>query len=231
MISNVYIIHYTKLIDRRKSIESFVHQLDCPVHFVEKCDKEELTEQGIKGVYEPDAKLFESKIDPLWDKNAHLFRVLTPGEISVAIKQLLAVKQIADSNECGLILEDDALPIQFDFKSQIQQLLEDLPNDWDIVFIGEGCGINSIKSKIASCNLKVQDGYCKAAHPATNCAEAYIIKPDIARKIYKTSLPFQLAYDWELAHTLYKLNLNAFWAVPPIFTQGSKNGVFTSTLR
>ncbi|NBO99152.1 MAG: hypothetical protein EBU90_03360 [Proteobacteria bacterium] len=231
MIDNVYVIHYTKLTERKKSINAFANEFNCPVHFVEKCDREELTPQTVQGVYEPDPVRFESKIAPLWDKNAHRFRHLTPGEISVAIKQLLAVKSIADSGKCGLILEDDALPIQENFLPSINRVLEHLPNDWDVVFIGEGCGVQEINRKINDNKLEVVNGVCKAKHPATNCAEAYIIKPEVAKQIYKTALPFQLAYDWELAHTIYILNLNAYWAVPPIFTQGSKNGTFVSALR
>ena len=36
--------------------------------------------------------------------------------------------------------------------------------------------------------------------------------------------------DWELAYIFYKLNMNVYWVYPSIAEQGSKNGMYRSTL-
>jgi len=231
MIENIYVIHYTKLIERKQSIFSYIENFKLPYKFIENYDKEQLPEKSLQRFYLPDESLFESKIKNLWDINQHKFRYLTPGEISVAIKHFLAIQTIGENNKIGLILEDDALPLKSTFLEQIHTTLNQLPEDWDAVFIGEGCGVNYIKNRIAKDNLQISNNMCKAKHPVTNCAESYIIKPQLAKKISEISFPFQLAFDWELAYILYKLNANVYWSVPPIFTQGSKNGIFNSVLR
>ena len=68
-------------------------------------------------------------------------------------------------------------------------------------------------------------------HPASNCAESYLIKSEVAKKIYNNILPFTLISDWELAYQFYKLDLNVKWLYPPIFFQGSKSGKYKSELR
>ena len=68
-------------------------------------------------------------------------------------------------------------------------------------------------------------------HPATNCAEAYFIKKEAASKIYKKIIPFNMAYDWELAYQIYRLDLKVKWFFPPIFMQGSIRGDYKSELR
>ena len=67
-------------------------------------------------------------------------------------------------------------------------------------------------------------------HPATNCAEGYLIKKDIARTIYNGAKPFHLISDWELAYQLYAANARVYWWHPSLIEQGSKNGMFKSTL-
>lgn len=232
MTENIFIVHYTKLKERKESILSYINKFNIPYNFIEACDQEELNLEALKNVYLPDKELFENKIKPLWDAEQHKFRVLNIAEISCTIKHLLAVKAVADTcKNHGLIFEDDSLPKRETFLREIEVLLQKVPQNWDAIFMGEGCGMSFIDSELNKHNIKAENGFCKANHPATNCAEAYLLKSAAAKKIYKESLPFQLVSDWELAHTFYKLNMNVYWAVPPIFTQGSKNGMFRSTLR
>jgi hypothetical protein len=96
--------------------------------------------------------------------------------------------------------------------------------------LGQGCGYDFISSKID--NLKqISDNLFYVPPPSTNCAEAYLIKKDTAKKIYESIIPFQLVSDWELAYQFYKLNMNVYWSLPSLFYQGSKSGDYNSTLR
>lgn len=231
-IEKIFIVHYTKLSDRKQSILSYIDRFKNPYEFINEYDQETLTPGLLSSLYKPEKKLFEDKISPLWDVNTHGFRILNLAEISCTIKHFIAVKKLGEScTGYGLILEDDCMPISSDFISHVQSVIEQTPSDWDSIFLGEGCGVNFINNNIQTNDLKVVNGVCKAKHPASNCAEAYLLKADAARKIYQTSMPFQLVSDWELASSFYRLNLNIFWAVPAVFDQGSKNGTFASTLR
>lgn len=231
-LDKIYIVHYTKLQERKNNILSYINQFKTPYEFVEECDQEQLNMESLQGVYLPDQDKWNKKVSPLWDINDHSFRVLNMAEISCTVKHLLGVKKVAtECQSVGLILEDDCMPLGEHFAGQVSALMQSVPSDWDVIFLGEGCGQQFIDSSIKNNSLSVHDGFCKAAHPASNCAEAYLLRANAARKIYKNCLPFQLVSDWELASSFHRLNLNIYWAVPSIFNQGSKNGTFESTLR
>jgi GR25 family glycosyltransferase involved in LPS biosynthesis len=228
---NTYVIHYTKLKERKDNIISLFNDNDFNLNFIEEFDKEEITKENIRLFYNPNKELFDSKISPLWDNSIHKFRYLTYPEASCAIKQVLAIKQVSEQeNEYALIIEDDVLPKNSNFSKEIENVISNSPKDWDAIFIGEGCGEEFIKFKLNDFQ-KINDKVYKANHPATNCAEAYILKKSSAQKIYENIIPFQLAFDWELAYIFYKLKMNIYWAIPPIFVQGSKNGTYNTSIQ
>jgi len=226
----IYIIHYTKLKDRYSNLISILEKSKIPFEFITQYDKEDLKEDILNKFYLPNPEKFTNKIKPLWDCNINTFRVLSSSELSCAIKQLTAIKKL--SQECknfGMILEDD---IMFDtnFNLLFKKYIQETPNDWDAIFLGEGCGFEFQKYKLSTSIRKSENSYL-VNNPATNCAEAYLLKPDIASKIYESSLPFQLAFDWELAYQLYKLKAKTYWWFPSIAKQGSRTGQYQSSLR
>lgn len=223
----IYIVHYTKLKNRKENISSVLNENFCNYEFIEKYDKEDL-ENNI--YYFPDSGKFEEKTK-LWKNEIHKFRVLNDAEISCTIKHILAIEKIANQKEdFGLILEDDAIPFENNFSDKIKNIIQNSPKDWDCIFIGAGCGLDFIEQKTRGKPV-INDTVVKADHPATNCAESYLLKKESAKKILTYIVPFQLVSDWELAYQFYKLNMNVYWSKNPIFYQGSKNGEYNSTLR
>jgi len=223
-----YIIHYTKLEDRKNNILSFLSNTDCDYEFITDYDKEEI--EGNK-YYFADEEKFNDKIKNLWDSRIHRFRIINPAEISCTIKHILAIEKIAHQKEnIGLILEDDAIPIENNFVDKIQQLIDTAPDNWDSIFMGAGCGIDFMNQKLRESRL-INERFAQVKHPSTNCAEAYLLKKESAKRIYDSIIPFQLVSDWELAYQFYKLDMNVYWAIPPLFYQGSKSGEYDSTLR
>jgi len=225
---NSYIIHYTKLKDRKKSVLSFLSKTDYKYEFITQYDKEEI--DGHK-FYQPNKKMFNKKVKPLWDRKTNQFRILLPGEISCGIKHILAIEKIANQEEeFGLILEDDAIPIESDFSDKIKHLVNTAPDDWDSIWVGVGVGISFRNRKLKESSL-ITDTLAKVPHPSTNCSEAYLLKKESARRIYESIIPFQLAYDWELAYQFYKLDMNVYWSTSPLFYNGSNDGQYSSELR
>ena len=223
-----YVIHYTKLKNRKNNILSFLSETNCDYQFITEYDKEDL--EGNK-YYLANKEMFDEKIKNLWDSRIHKFRIINPAEISCTIKHILAIEKIANQEEdIGLILEDDAIPIESDFSNKIQQLVDTAPDDWDSIFMGAGCGIDFMNEKLRGSNL-INERFAQVKHPSTNCAEAYLLKKESAKRIYESIIPFQLVSDWELAYQFYKLDMNVYWSIPPLFYQGSKSGQYNSTLR
>jgi GR25 family glycosyltransferase involved in LPS biosynthesis len=225
----IYIVHYTRLKDRYHNLLSFLEKCKIPYEIIAEYDKEDLSEDILKQFYLANDEMFAEKIKPLWDPAAHKPRVLNLPEISCTIKHLTAIKKL--SIECtnfGLILEDDVL-FDTDFNSLYKKYFNQTPENWDAVFLGEGCGVNFQNQRIMN-SRKANENVYLMGHPASNCAEAYLLKPQIARKIYESAIPFQLVSDWELAYQLYKSNATTYWWYPSIVTQGSKTGLYESTL-
>jgi hypothetical protein len=225
----IYIVHYTKLSDRYSKVISFLENSKIPYEFIKEYDQEDLSTDILKQYYLADEIKFKQKIDPLWDSNIHRFRTLNLPEISCTIKHLKAIEKV--SLECpnfGLILEDDVL-FNNNFNDLYKKYISETPTDWDAIFLGEGCGINFQNEKIFN-SQKISKNSYLMNHPATNCAEAYLLKPQIASKIYSSAIPFQLVSDWEIAYQLYKFNAKTYWWYPSIASQGSRNGLYKSTL-
>jgi GR25 family glycosyltransferase involved in LPS biosynthesis len=226
---NINVIHYTKLKDRKNNILNIFKNKNVNLNFIEIFDAEEINKDNIKNFYNPNIDVFNHKVK-LWEHSSG-FRYLSYGETSVAIKQTLAIKKIAEmEDDYGLIVEDDIMPYQDNFLDIIIENIKNVPNDWDAIFIGNGCGDNFIHNKLKNAQ-KINDFIFKPLHPVTNCAEAYLLKKHSAEKIYKNILPFQLAFDWELAYQFYELNMNVYWIYPSIFYQGSNSGEYKSSLR
>ena len=179
----------------------------------------------------PDKKIFESKIEPLWNKYQHKFRRLNEGEISCMLKHMKAIEYISKSEfEFCLVLEDDAIPINSDYLKMIEDYVKDTPTNWDAIWMGFGCGLDFINDTLKR-SKKVNEKIAKISHPATNCTEAYLLKKESACRIRDSLIPFQLGSDFELAYQFYKLNMNIYWLINPLFYQGSKTGTFKSEIR
>lgn len=227
----LYIIHYTKLKNRKEKLLSFLAKSNNQYEFIDVFDQEYINNDDLNKYYLPDKKLFDDKISPLWDSNLHKFRHLNIAEISCTIKHIIAIEKVANQNdEYCLILEDDAIPIENNFFDEIEKLIDDAPDDWDSIFMGAGCGVDFMNEKLKKSHL-INGKFAKVPHPCTNCAEAYLIKKKSAKKVFESIVPFQLVSDWELAYQFYKLNMNVYWSIPPLFYQGSKSGEYESTLR
>lgn len=225
----IYIVHYTKLTERKIYLDNLLKDKNIEFEYINEFDQEELNQNNIGHYYKDDEGLFKTK-SKIWNKKANKYYVLSRPEISCSIKHIEALRKIGYSNkDFGLVLEDDAIPYNDDYLSQIEKILSNTIK-WDALFIGNGMGENFRNKKI-SYKRFFPINNIKVSHPATNCLEAYIIKKEVARKIVDSILPFNLVIDWELAYQFYKLDLNIHWIKKPIFFQGTKENIYESTLR
>lgn len=230
MLDKIYVVHYSRLEDRKEYQKNIFSTKFENVEFIEQYDREDI--QDIKFKYfiiDLNNYIAKSQVYKNFTFGIPQLRILSDAEISCAIKHLKALEKISLENEISLVIEDDAIPFdENDFIDEINKLLKDMPNDWDVIFLGEGCGIDFI-NKINKQQIK--PNIFKIEHPASNCAEAYIVKPKSAKLLLKKMIPFQLPYDCELACSMAKLNMNVYWYLPSLFYQGSIKGKFNSSIR
>jgi|TARA_R100000008_G_scaffold86135_1_gene78054 GR25 family glycosyltransferase involved in LPS biosynthesis len=224
-----YIVHYTKLKDRRHYMDLQLDKLGITAEYIEDYDQEDLTPEIINSVYEKSPENYEGKIKGLWNEEEFKYRELVLPEISCTIKHFEAVKRVAeDEGEYGFILEDDVVFSKY-FNEKFEENLRATPENWDAIFVGSGCGFDFQKFKLSD-SERVSPNCFLVGHPATNCAEAYLIKKKTAKAIIDSVYPFNLISDWELAYQFYKLDHKVYWWCPSLIEQGSKNGMYESTL-
>lgn len=235
-LEKAFVIHYTKLVERKNNVLEIFKNSDIQYEFIEDYDKDDFTDEILSKFYKADREMFEHKIEtafspPIWDLKENWFRVLNDAEISCTIKHIIALKKVSEQeNDFCLIVEDDIIPIFEDTFNKIDSIVQQAPKSWDSIFLGEGCGNDFINSKLSDAK-RISENLFEVPPPSTNCAESYLIKKESAKKIYESIIPFQLVSDWELAYQFYKLNMNVYWSIPSLFYQGSKSGQYNSTLR
>jgi len=203
MIENlkVFVVHYSKLRYRRRYLEKELKKYGFDYEFVTKYDKEDLDENLIKKIYLDDKDFYENKTSSMWDKISGSYRKLSLGEISCAAKHFECIRLASLEEKPSLIIEDDCI-FSDNFKDDLTEIVEEIRREgveWDAVFLGLGCGKRFQDQYLFNNSVRVSQKLFKINHPATNCAECYLIKNNCSDQIVKNCYPFSLTQDrdWE----------------------------------
>jgi GR25 family glycosyltransferase involved in LPS biosynthesis len=195
MIDKTYLIHYTKLKERK------IFQ-----------DKQ-LIEEKIQAttVTEFDQENFELIDSPLGLDLSIFSKSKSKSEASCLLKHFWVYKDIIEKNyQLSLILEDDAVLIS-NFNEHLNKYLEILPKDADMFFLGSYAttfGIQNGKYEVFKAKeAKTTDGYL-----LTNKGASVLNN-------WKGKVNFPL--DLQLARIIEEKNLNVYHVKYGILTQGS----------
>lgn len=216
-LEHIFVLHYTKLKDRKESMTNQLKTIDFPITWVDQFDRENITDDAVLENY-----CFNKDI---------LDRVCSPGEIANGIAHNYMIEKIAKEYNVGMIIEDDMI-FKDNFTKNINYALTLLPNNWDILAVGgsyfDECGyyVEDYKS-IDLTNFKVERPKTKNCVP-TGC---YILSKKGAEKICKHNLfrPFSAPIDENLCNIVYEFEI--YWCKPWLAYEGSKTGLFASALR
>ena len=111
-----------------------------------------------------------------------------------------------------------------------------LPKDYDMLFIGDGCNLHIEKYKLTPNNniyKKCLRQTRWGGNGASRCSDSYIISKECAKKlcnyINQLSVKIKLPSDFWLNVAARENNFNVYWAEPTIVTQGTQNGIFKSS--
>ena len=223
-----YIIHYTKLVERRLRVMEGLVGRGLNLRFIESFDKEEIDGNNIGYFYSWDKEKFLYKSGKIFGEGVERYRYLGLGEISCALKHLEAYRNIMEGEgEYALVVEDDIKVVS---GMDLGGVVGGLPVGWDVVFLGEGCGADYVHMRVKDFD-RVGEFLYRAYHPASNCTEAYLITKRAAKLLYENMFPFHLPFDWELSYQYFRFNMEIYWRVPWIFSQGSKSGEYVSSIR
>jgi GR25 family glycosyltransferase involved in LPS biosynthesis len=123
----VFVIHYKKLVDRKAHIlAQFQRHQITDFEFVE-IDRDELSEENLS-MFLPD---------------------YSKSQIAISLSHFYTYSQISEKYQYGLILEDDVI-LSDKFTTQFAKYMSQLPPDFDMLFIGNGCDFHIEPHKIIS---------------------------------------------------------------------------------
>ena len=213
----ILVIHYDKLLERKK-------------HMLSQFDKAGLND------FEFVSNHGKDKLTP---REKSKFKNLTDGEISLMLHHFECYKIINEKYDYAIIFEDDVI-LADDFKNKIEKYISDLPDDWDMLFFGEGQGIHipqyrqspgvNIYKKMTDLKNKMLGGI----DGSTRCADSYIVSKKCAQKLSQVINILQIT-SIPLDHLLNKINhlckFNIYWAEPTLAVQGTSNGTFKTSVR
>ena len=203
----VFIIHYKKLVDRKEYlIKQFAREKITNFEFV-TIDRDDLTS------------------DDLANFHPSYARSLTANFLS----HVYAYRQISEDQDLdtfNLILEDDVVLCP-NFSDILAAYLEQIPCDFDAVFIGDGCDIPAHHIPPSSLveNRNIYE-YC--GENKCKCADSYIISTKCARKLIESFALINEPIDHFLNRPLKACSV--YWAEPTLVKQGTIIGLFRSSI-
>ena len=210
-----YVIHYTPLKERKQFLLNEFNKHSLIYYFDEDYDRENLSDE--------DLKIFDTKFPK--------------SQCGITLSHINAYRNIMNNEyKYSLILEDDVI-LDDKFGDKLNKGLEQLPDDYDMLFIGNGCCLHIESSKIKP----GQFIYKKCGEPTnwggnggTRCTDSYLVSKKGAKKLmsYISKLKegaINMPIDWWLNEVIRDLKLEIYWMEPTIVTQGTQTGKYKSS--
>jgi len=152
--------------------------------------------------------------------------------VSLILKHFWVYKEISIKYDCALILEDDAI-LADNFVEILDKYMAELPADYDMLFIGDGCNLHMP-------NIPDKYIYEKCLHPtslgdgASRCSDSYIVNKKCAIKLYEyishLNYKINISSDFWINKAARDNNLKVYWSEPTIVSQGTENGLFKTSI-
>lgn len=199
----IYIVHYKKLVDRKKYLLNRFTELGITNYeFIEDFDRDEI-----------DFNLINNNFS-----NSYYSIVLKSTQNIVKcinMSHKLIYQKISSSDDnLALILEDDALLCD-NFVEKLTEYMQTLPSDLDLGFINNGCNFHISPDRI------MPDTYWYSYHGTRTCC-AYLISKNCSNKILNTFIPFSFEIDRELCNIIKRIRLKVYWCEPTLVQDGSE---------
>ncbi len=216
----IYIVHYYKLFERKNNL-------------IEQFKANNINSEQYEF-------LIEYKRDNIIEKDMSMFDLnkVSIGSVAITLSHILAyIKLIQSKKDFCLVFEDDVI-FDNNFKNNLDNYINQLPDDWEMLFIGDGCNLH-IDSNIinnSDKNIFLKSHYEPIIYGnagATRCVDSYLINRKCASKILKEIInlnsKIDLNIDLWLNIILRKLDIKVYWAEPTIVTQGTQNGKYNTS--
>jgi len=216
-INHIYVMHYSKLVDRRSSLEKKLKKAgldNYPTTWVTQFDRENITQEMMKD-YKYTPEVFP--------------RPLTLPEIANYLAHHHIIEQ-ALTHDITLILEDDIV-FKDGFLGCVKESLEKIPKDWDIITLGGNCSDGPNDPYVNDFG-EVKNLHLVVPGNKTSTVSCYLLSRKGAEKILRCDLtkPFYRPIDDAFCYILPKIDCKLYWLRPFLAYEGSKAGEFNTTL-
>lgn len=199
----IFVIHYNKLIDRKK-------------HILNQFEKYNIT----------DYEFIDIDRDELDKYDLSIFGDIPNSHKAIGLSHIYTYKEIRDKYDEALILEDDIILCD-DFINIFNRYLKQLPPTYDMCFFSACHNLNIPSQEIIHDKFiyeKSLDG------GSTRTLACYLVSKKCAIKLcdyidninYKINLPS----DHWLNIVAKDINLKMYWTEPTIAIQGTETGLF-----
>ena len=190
-ISKIFIIHYNKLIERKKYLTNFF-------------ETNNITNYQFRNNFQRENLTTELKEQYFKLNN------LNSAQICITIEHIETYRQIVNTatnnDDWYLILEDDAIFYK-NFINDINLYLDNVPSDAEYLDISDYFIINSLNM------------WERKDSTRTNCA--YLIKMNTCIKLLQTIIPFEKAIDHELNKQFKLHDIKTYWSNKSLVHHGS----------
>lgn len=223
---NIFIVHYKKLIDRKKYLQEKLKNYN--IYFIDEYDREFVDKYD--KIYFKNKNLWKERVDGIY-KDDIKYRDLKNSEVCNYLSHLKAYKKILENNlEYAIILEDDVI-INDDFDINLNDLINNIPKDYDCIFFGSSFKIKDLDYMTFETSTFVSDFLYKKELGTSRTADAYIVSNKAAKKLVDNINEIALPIDFSLTYFFRHLNMNIYWREPGFISQGSMIGKYRSSLR
>tara|TARA_B100002019_G_C21158353_1_gene541922 strand:- start:235 stop:951 length:717 start_codon:yes stop_codon:yes gene_type:complete len=231
-----FILHYQPLKERKEHMENEISKHNLDAEFILKFDKEDMTDDD-KSIFD-----FES----VWSN-----RTLWVSNASLISKHIESYRMVIENNlDFGHVLEDDVILLD-GFKEKSLHYISQLPENWDILFFGDGyrgnmkvpkkvvdeLGGNVFLKSLSGNGMKDREvnGWPICAG-ASRCSDNYVISRKCCEKILNhinfikqgKKSRINNPSDLWMNKLFRELRLSIYWGEPTLSTQGTESGMFKS---
>jgi len=222
---NVYIVHVAAFKHRKATIDKLEEILrkdkrfEVSFRFITESDPHAIMESDIRQhvSYEP---FKDEKTAPfnMFLKNLHV------AQLSNAFKHKKAYELISDEVDVdfNIVLEDDVI-FNDTIADNLHQLFENMPADYDVMFLGLPSARDAPSTE--SHYQKLPDMF-----KVLPCCDSYIIQKKTATMLNEMYFPVKFTNNVQLSYLLNHLDMVSYLSIPNLFIDGSKLGLYFSTL-
>ena len=197
-IDQYYMCHYQKLTERRSYVEKVVYKYKIQLNWILDYDKEVIDELEL-------AKKFPNLFS---DKNG---QKLSRAEISLVMKHYTAFQDVLKNTHQNVVVFEDDIILCDDFDIKLNRYINQLPDNYDILWIGTCCNLHVTQSDP---NLNVY-----LHRHGSRCTHAYVISYQGCKKLVDYFHTIYQPIDWFFNTAVKELNMNNYWAEPSLSIQ------------